>query len=85
MGPSSSVLSQQNVISMTGNDQSDDFSIGVMDSRDEESPDYEINPILSCSNTNFGGKDPAVQGATAGRVMTPVRDEKGDDYYEVQA
>lgn len=31
----------------------------AFDDRDEENPEYTVNPDLSCSNTDFGGKDPA--------------------------
>jgi hypothetical protein len=54
---------------MRGFDTSAGYRIAPMDSdeariNDEErqenhGKDYEVNPILSCSNTDFGGKDPA--------------------------
>lgn len=31
-----------------------------LDDRDEEEPEYEVDPRLSCCNTDFGGKDPAI-------------------------
>lgn len=54
---------------MRGFDTSNGYRMAPMDSNearlsDEErhenhSEKYEINPILSCSNTDFGGSDPA--------------------------
>lgn len=32
---------------------------GPLDDRDEVEPDFEVDPYLSCSNTDFGGRDPA--------------------------
>jgi hypothetical protein len=40
--------------------QSDGYSIEPIDDRDEDDPDFRIDPILSCSNTDFGGEDPAI-------------------------
>lgn len=32
----------------------------VMDDRDEEEPEFEVDSRLSSTNTDFGGADPAV-------------------------
>lgn len=45
---------------MTGFDSSEGYRIEPFDNRDDEEPDYEIRPELSSSNTDFGGKDPAI-------------------------
>jgi hypothetical protein len=31
----------------------------IIDDRDEANPDFEVQKELSCTNTGFGGKDPA--------------------------
>lgn len=31
-----------------------------LDDRDSEEPDFRVEEELSCSNTDFGGKDPAL-------------------------
>lgn len=48
-----------NVIEMNGFDTSDGYRVEPLDNRDEDEPDYTIDPILSSSNTDFGGEDPA--------------------------
>lgn len=35
------------------------WSIEPNDDRDEDNSTWEIREVLSCSNTGFGGKDPA--------------------------
>lgn len=32
----------------------------ALDQRDSENPDFQVDELLSCSNTDFGGKDPAL-------------------------
>lgn len=44
---------------MTGYHSSDGYRIEPLDNRDEDEPEYTIDPVLSSSNTNFGGEDPA--------------------------
>lgn len=37
----------------------DDFRIEPLDDRDEDEPDFRIEPILSCSNIGWSEDDPA--------------------------
>jgi hypothetical protein len=41
---------------MIGYDTADGYRVEPLDNRDEAEPGYEVNPILSCSNTDFGGE-----------------------------
>lgn len=36
-----------------------------LDDRDDEEPEYEVDPAFSCTNTDFGGKDPAKSTPTS--------------------
>jgi hypothetical protein len=41
-------------------DLTEDVTIASpLDDRDSEEPEYEVDPAFSCTNTNFGGEDPA--------------------------
>jgi hypothetical protein len=33
----------------------------IIDDRDESDPDFEVQKELSCTNTDFGGNDPAAE------------------------
>jgi hypothetical protein len=44
---------------VNGYHSEDGWSIEPLDDRDEDDPEYRIDPILSSSNTGFGGEDPA--------------------------
>jgi hypothetical protein len=53
---------------MTGFDTSDGYRIEPLDDRDSDDPDFTIDPMLSCSNTDFGGEDPASDPEPRGEV-----------------
>jgi hypothetical protein len=44
------------------------YSIGPSDDRDKEDPEWTIDPILSSTNTGFGGPDPAADEASIEEV-----------------
>lgn len=62
----------------------DDYDLRPIDtdeSRYENSKeDFEVNPLLSCSNTDFGGDDPAIDptpsGETPAELATMVPPEE---------
>jgi hypothetical protein len=64
---------------MIGYDTSYGFEMGPLDNRDSEDPEFEVNTKLSCSNTNFGGKDPADE-PEPNKEVEPAwnHDEKGE-------
>lgn len=76
---------------MNGYDTSKGFEIGPMDDRDDEEPEYTVDPALSCTNTDFGGKDPATEGPDPMPEMAPawfyegVEIEQDDDEGEAEA
>jgi hypothetical protein len=49
---------------------------GPNDDRDEEDPEWTVDPEFSCTNTDFGGEDPAA-GEPLPEEMAPAwGDEK---------
>lgn len=56
---------------MMGYHDSDGYRIEPLDDRDEEDPEYEIDPEFSCTNTDFGGDDPAKEDIAAEPTFDP--------------
>jgi hypothetical protein len=54
--------------------EADGYRIEPIDDRDEDDPDFEIKPILSSSNTDFGGKDPAEVREERAATFDPRRE-----------
>lgn len=63
---------QTEVMKMDRHNLNRGFDLGPMDDRDEDNPDFEVDPEFSCTNTDFGGVDPAEEGPGPIQEIAPA-------------
>lgn len=61
--------------------ESDGYRISPFDDRDEEDPEYTVDPVLSGAGTGFDPEDPAVRDPDPKEPMAPAwnHEDRDDD------